>query len=288
MKVTVLGLGSMGTALAGALLEAGHETTVWNRSAGKDEALVARGAARAATAAEAVGASPLVLACLSDYDAVHGLLGPLAGELRGRTLVNLTSGTPEQARASASWAAGHGIGYLDGAIMSTPPGIGSPAVMLLYSGSSQAFAEHRETLASLGDPVGLGDDAGAASLYDTALLGMMWATLGGWLQGVALTGADEVDAVTFTPVAIRWTAAVNGFMSTYAPHVDAGVYPGDDATLDVHLGAIEHFAQASAARGLDPALPELLKSSIAQAVAAGHGGDGYARLIEAVRAGGRA
>lgn len=45
MKVTVLGLGSMGTALAGALLEAGHETTVWNRSAGKDEALVARGAA---------------------------------------------------------------------------------------------------------------------------------------------------------------------------------------------------------------------------------------------------
>ncbi|MCQ8768911.1 NAD(P)-dependent oxidoreductase [Streptomyces telluris] len=288
MKVTVLGLGSMGTALAGALLEAGHETTVWNRSAGKDEALVARGAARAATAAEAVAASPLVLACLSDYDAVHGLLGPLAGGLRGRTLVNLTSGTPEQARASASWAAGHGIGYLDGAIMSTPPGIGSPAVMLLYSGSPQAFAEHRETLASLGDPVGLGDDAGAASLYDTALLGMMWATLGGWLQGVALTGADGVDAVTFTPVAIRWTAAVNGFMSTYAPQVDAGVYPGDDATLDVHLGAIEHFVHASAARGLDPALPGLLKSSIERAVAAGHGGDGYARLIEAVRAGGRA
>ncbi|MFE5871229.1 NAD(P)-dependent oxidoreductase [Streptomyces roseifaciens] len=288
MKVTVLGLGSMGTALAGALLEAGHETTVWNRSAGKDEALVARGAARAATAAEAVGASPLVLACLSDYDAVHGLLDPLADGLRGRTLVNLTSGTPEQARASASWAAGHGIGYLDGAIMSTPPGIGSPAVMLLYSGSPQAFAEHRETLASLGDPVGLGDDAGAASLYDTALLGMMWATLGGWLQGVALAGADGVDAVTFTPVAIRWTAAVNGFMSTYAPRIDAGVYPGDDATLAVHLGAIEHFVHASAARGLDPALPALLKSSIEQAVAAGHGGDGYARLIEAVRAGGRA
>ncbi|MEH6377353.1 NAD(P)-binding domain-containing protein, partial [Streptomyces sp. KLMMK] len=282
MKVTVLGLGSMGTALAGALLEAGHETTVWNRSAGRGEALVARGAARAATAAEAVGASPLVLACLSDYDAVHSLLDPLAGELRGRTLVNLTSGTPEQARASASWAAGHGIGYLDGAIMSTPPGIGSPAVMLLCSGSPQAFARYRETLASLGEPVGLGDDAGAASLYDTALLGMMWATLGGWLQGVALTGADAVDAVTFTPVAIRWMAAVNGFMSTYAPQIDAGVYPGDDATLDVHLGAIEHLVHASASRGLDPALPGLLKSSIEQAVAAGHGGDGYARLIEAV------
>ncbi|CAM5405862.1 NAD(P)-dependent oxidoreductase [Streptomyces abikoensis] len=288
MKVTVLGLGSMGTALAGAFLDAGHETTVWNRSAGKDEALVARGAARAATAAEAAGASPLVVACLSDYDAVHGVLDPLAGELRGRTLVNLTSGSPEQARASASWAAGHGIGYLDGAIMSTPPGIGNAAVMLLYSGSSEAFAEHRETLASLGDPIDLGDDAGVASLYDTALLGMMWATLGGWLQGVALTGADKVDAATFTPVAIRWAAAVNGFMNTYAPQIDAGVYPGDDATLDVHLGAVEHLVHASAARGLDPRLPELFKTLIGQAVAAGHGGDSYARLIEAVRAGGRA
>ncbi|MEU8548517.1 NAD(P)-binding domain-containing protein [Streptomyces roseoverticillatus] len=288
MKVTVLGLGSMGTALAGALLEAGHETTVWNRSAGKGEAPVARGAARAKTAAAAVGASPLVIACLSDYDAVHGVLDPLADDLRGRTLVNLTSGTPEQARASASWAAGHGIGYLDGAIMSTPPGIGNSAIMLLYSGSSQAFAEYRETLASLGDPVDLGDDAGVASLYDTALLGVMWATLAGWLQGTALTGADKVDATAFTRVAIRWTAAVNGFMSTYAPRIDAGVYPGDDATLDVHLGAIEHLVHASAARGLDTRLPELLKASIEQAVAAGHGADGYARLIESVRAGGRA
>ncbi|WP_424891137.1 NAD(P)-dependent oxidoreductase [Streptomyces sp. XH2] len=288
MKVTVLGLGSMGTALAGALLKGGHETTVWNRSAGKGEALVARGAARAATAAEAVAASPLVIACLSDYDAVHGVLEPLADDLRGRTLVNLTSGTPEQARESASWAAGRGIGYLDGAIMSTPPGIGDPAVMLLYSGSSQAFAEYRETLASLGDPVGLGDDAGVASLYDTALLGIMWSTLAGWLQGVALTGADKVDAAAFTPVAIRWMAAVNGFMSTYAPRIDAGAYPGDDATLDVHLGAIEHLVHASAARGLDTGLPELLKASIERAVADGHGADGYARLIEGVRAGGRA
>ncbi|MEU1372059.1 NAD(P)-binding domain-containing protein [Streptomyces triculaminicus] len=284
MNVTVLGLGSMGTALAGAFLDAGHTATVWNRSAGKDEALVARGAERAATVADAVGASPLVVVCLSDHDAVHHLLGPLTDELRGRTLVNLTSGTPEQARESAAWAASHGIGYLDGAIMSTPPGIGSSAIMLLYSGSPEAFAEHREVLACLGDPVDLGDDAGVASLYDTALLGMMWATLAGWLQGVALTGADGVDARTFTPVALRWTAAVDTFMSTYAPQIDAGVYPGDDATLAVHLGALEHFLHASAARGLDARLPQLLKDPFEAAVAAGHGADSYARLIEGVRA----
>jgi len=44
--VTVIGLGSMGSALAGAVLEAGYPTTVWNRTAGKAEPLVRRGAAR--------------------------------------------------------------------------------------------------------------------------------------------------------------------------------------------------------------------------------------------------
>ncbi|WP_344841650.1 NAD(P)-binding domain-containing protein [Nonomuraea dietziae] len=54
MRVTVLGLGSMGSALAGALLDKGVETTVWNRSAGRAAPLVARGAREAATPLEAV------------------------------------------------------------------------------------------------------------------------------------------------------------------------------------------------------------------------------------------
>lgn len=287
MSVTVLGLGRMGTALADAFLAAGHPVTVWNRTPGKDDGLVARGAGRAGDAAGAVAASPLVVVCLSTYDVVREVLADSAGLLRGRTLVNLTSGSPEQAREAAAWAAAHGADYLDGAIMSTPPGIGSSAVMLLYSGSPTAFAAYGDTLRSLGDAVHLGDDAGTASLYDTALLGMMWATLGGWLHGVALAGADGVAATAFTEVAIRWTAAVNGFMSTYAPQVDAGAYPGDDATLDVHLATVEHLLHASAARGLDVEVPGLFKAFIEQAIAAGHGGDSYARLIDVVRNGGR-
>ncbi|MCD9142414.1 NAD(P)-dependent oxidoreductase [Streptomyces albireticuli] len=288
MSVTVLGLGQMGTALADAFLAAGHPTTVWNRSAGKADGPVARGAALAGGAAEAVAASPLVVVCLSTYDVVREVLADSAGTLRGRTLVNLTSGSPEQARETADWAAGHGIDYVDGAIMSTPPGIGNSAIMLLYSGSPAAFAAHEGTLRSLGDAVHLGDDAGTASLYDTALLGMMWATLGGWLQGVALTGADGIAATAFTPVAVRWLTAVSGFMSTYAPQIDAGAYPGDDATLDVHLASVEHLVHASAARGLDVELPGLFKAFMEQGIAAGYGGDSYARLIDVVRNGGRA
>ncbi|MDT0322403.1 NAD(P)-dependent oxidoreductase [Streptomyces millisiae] len=281
--VTVIGLGSMGSALAAALLDRGHPTTVWNRSASRAQPLVDKGARLAATPGEAIAASPLTIACVLDYDALHAVLDPVAGTLAGRTLVNLTSGSPEQAHEAVAWAGSHGADYLDGAIMTTPPGVGSPEMMFLYSGSPDVFEAHRPTLAALGDPLHLGTDPGLASLYDAALLGLMWATMTGWLHGTALVGAEQTPATAFTPVALRWLRAVAGFLTTYAPQVDAGRYPGDDATVDVQIAAIDHLIHAAAARGVDNALPELLKSTMERAKAAGHGSDSYASVIEVLR-----
>ncbi|GLF94777.1 NAD(P)-dependent oxidoreductase [Streptomyces yaizuensis] len=281
--VTVIGLGSMGSALAAALLERGHPTTVWNRSPDKARPLVDRGARLAATPEEAVAASPLTIACVLDYDALRTILDPAGPALAGRTLVNLTSGSPEQAHAALAWAGALGADYLDGAIMTTPPGVGTGQMMFLYSGSLATLDAHRPALEALGEPVYLGTDPGLASLYDSALLGLMWSTLTGWLHGAALTGADGVKATDFTPLAIRWLSAVTGFMTTYASQVDAGHYPGDDATVDVQIATIDHLLHAAAGRGVDNALPELLKSTMERAKALGHGSDSYASVIEALR-----
>lgn len=281
--VTVIGLGSMGSALAAALMERGHETTVWNRSAHRAQSLVDRGARLAATPEEAIAASPLTIACVLDYEVLHAVLDPVAGSLAGKVLVNLTSGSPEQAHEAAAWARSHAADYLDGAIMTTPPGVGSPEMMFLYSGSHAVFEAHRPTLATLGDPLHLGTDPGLASLYDAALLGLMWSTMTGWLHGTALVGAEKTPATAFTPVAIHWLTAVAGFLTTYAPQVDAGRYPGDDATVDVQIAAIDHLIHAAAARGIDNALPELLKSAMERTKAAGHGSDSYASVIEVLK-----
>ncbi|MEU9862919.1 NAD(P)-binding domain-containing protein [Streptomyces sp. NPDC047971] len=282
-NVTVIGLGQMGRALAEAFLAAGHPTTVWNRTEGKADALVARGAARAATVAEAVEASGLVVVCVLDYPAVGELLAPVAASLRGRTLVNLTSGSPEQARAEAKWAAEHGIGYLDGGIMTTPPGVGDSSNMILYAGAPALLDEHRSTLEVLGDPVDLGPDAGLASLYDAGLLGLMWSVFGGWLHATALVGADGVAAKDFTALANRWLKTVSWFMTGYAEQIDAGEYPGADATIDVQVAAIGHLLHAGEARGVDDRLPGLHLELMRAAVDAGHGGDSYARIIEVFR-----
>ncbi|ASO20469.1 3-hydroxyisobutyrate dehydrogenase-like beta-hydroxyacid dehydrogenase [Actinoalloteichus hoggarensis] len=281
--VTVIGLGSMGSALATVLLAAGHTTTVWNRSTHKTQPLLDRGARPAATQAEAIAASELIIVCVLDYDALHAVLDPVVDSLAGKTLVNLTSGSPEQAHEADSWARAHGVDYLDGAILTTPPGVGNPEMMFFYSGAPATFEAHRPTLAALGDPLYLGTDPGLACLYDSALLGLMWSTMTGWLHGTALVGAEKTAATTFTPVAIRWLSAVTGFMTAYATQVDAGRYPGDDATVDVQIAAIDHLLHAAASRGIDNALPELLKTIMERASAAGHGSASYASVIETLR-----
>ncbi|MFW5415980.1 NAD(P)-dependent oxidoreductase [Nocardiopsis sp. CNT-189] len=281
--VGVIGLGAMGSALAGALLDRGHPVTVWNRTPEKAAALAERGARVAAAPEQAIEAGPLVVACVLDDDALHAAVDPAAAALAGRTLVNFTSASPEQARANGDWARRHGAEHLDGAIMTTPPGVGDKGMMFLYGGSPSAFAEHRAALAALGDPLHLGEDPGLASLYDVALLGLMWSAMSGWLHGAALVGAEKQSAEEFTLLALRWLDTVAGFIRTYAPQVDAGRYPGDDATIDVQIATIGHLLHAAEERGVDTALPALLKEQMERAAARGHGRDSYAGVIEALR-----
>lgn len=162
--VTVLGLGRMGGALASALLAAGYRTTVWNRTAGKADDLVGQGAVRADTVTDAVLASPVVIACVLDYDGVHEMLDASADALSGRALVNLTTGTPDEARAMAAWVAKHGAEYLDGAMMAVPQTVATPDGFFLYSGSKDVFDVHRQALDALASSHYLGADPAAAEL----------------------------------------------------------------------------------------------------------------------------
>ncbi len=106
-KVAVLGLGRMGSRLAEAFLATGQELSVWNRDSAKCAAFDGRAAIRP-TAAEAVSASDLVVVCVADYPAARSILteARTAEALGGRTLVQLSSGSPEDARALSAWATG--------------------------------------------------------------------------------------------------------------------------------------------------------------------------------------
>lgn len=280
--VTVLGLGAMGTALAGALTGAGHRTTVWNRSPGKDGALVARGAIAAGTAAEAVRTAGPVVVCLLDHASVREVLDPLADDLSGRAVVNLTTTSPAQSRELAEWAADHGIAYLDGGIMAVPAMIGGPGASVLYSGSAAVFEEHRALLELWGGATYFGDDAGLASLYDLALLAGMYVMFAGFLHGAAMVAPAGVRATDFAAMAAPWLSAMTGGFQGYAEVVDGGDYtvPGQQSLEFSDLGDI---LAAGAEQGVADDAVAMVQGLIRRQIDAGHGKEGFARIYESIR-----
>lgn len=180
---TVLGMGEMGHALATSLLKSGHTVTVWNRTSAKAHALVDTGARIAPTVKDAVASSPLVVTCLLDTASVLEQLEPSVDALTGRTLVNLTTATPAEARDLADWARRHDIDFVDGGIMATPDMIGQPGSMILYSGDALVIGRHRPLLEVFGEATYVGQDPGAAALFDTAMLGAMYAMFAGFELG---------------------------------------------------------------------------------------------------------
>ncbi|WP_326640704.1 NAD(P)-binding domain-containing protein [Streptosporangium sp. NBC_01755] len=153
--VTVIGLGEMGSALAGVFLDSGHPTTVWNRTPGKADALVAKGARWAATVRDAVAAGPLVIISVKGNAAARRILESAGDALAGRAVVNLTDGTSAEARAVAEWAADQGTEYLHGQIMTIAPGVGHPETVVFYGGAGAVYDRYRSTLRLLGGRGGL-------------------------------------------------------------------------------------------------------------------------------------
>ncbi|GHH51860.1 NAD(P)-dependent oxidoreductase [Streptomyces umbrinus] len=282
VRVSVLGLGAMGTALAGALVKAGYTTTCWNRSPGKADELVAQGAEEAATARDAVLAGRLVVVCLLDHASVHEVLDPLSDELAGRTLVNVTTTSPAQSRKFAEWAARAGVAYLDGGIMAVPDMIGRPGASILYSGSADVFDEYKSLLELWGTSTYFGEDAGLASLYDLALLAGMYVMFAGFLHGAAMVAPAGVTAGEFAALAAPWLTAMTGGFQGFAEVIDGGDYTvaGQQSLVFSDLGDL---VAASADQGIGTEVVDMVQRLIQRQIDAGHGDEGFARIIESIR-----
>ncbi|MFI6688961.1 NAD(P)-dependent oxidoreductase [Streptomyces sp. NPDC050485] len=283
--VSVIGLGMMGAALAGAYLKAGHRTTVWNRSADKADALVEQGATRAGSIAEAVAASDILVVCVVDYDALYAILEPVKESLSGKVLVNLTSGLPEDARGAAKWAEKLGAEYLDGYIMTVPPAVGLPQTLLFYGGSRATFEAHESTLKVLGgNSVFLGPDAGTAALYDLGLLGILWASLTSALHAYALVGSENIPAAALAPYAEAWiTHVVLPSIKGAAQAVDAGEYATTISTAALNAVGLKKMVEASRAQGIRPDLMVPIQKFLDKRVADGHGAEALAGMFEVIK-----
>jgi 3-hydroxyisobutyrate dehydrogenase-like beta-hydroxyacid dehydrogenase len=277
--VTVIGLGSMGSTMAKTFVAAGHPTTVWNRTPGKADGL---GAVPAATAAEAVAASAVVVVSQVDYPAMVESLA--AADLRGRVLVNLSSDSPERLREAAAWVAERGGTLVTGGIMVPPPGIGKPGAYAFYAGPAEAVEAHRATLVVLGRVDHVGTDPGLAMLYYQAMLNIFWTTLISYFYSASLVGsAEQLRPYVATMLTDLTQEGPMGFLRILTTQLDSGDYPGGENNLHMQAVGSEHVVQAFVDAGLDATVPGAVAELFARADAAGFGAGGLSALVELVR-----
>ncbi|MDI1444339.1 NAD(P)-binding domain-containing protein [Polyangium sp. 6x1] len=283
--VSIVGLGQMGSALARAYINAGHRVTVWNRTPSKAEPF--QGQAKVAeTPAQACSESDLTIVVVSNYEASDQVLHtPLVAQAaKGRTLVQLTSGTPNDARSGAAWASEHGINYLDGCILVYPSYIGREETAVLYSGSKGLYERHASTLRVLGGASAhVGEPIGAAATLDCAVLECFYGATLSFLHGAAICASEKfpLDAYRAGFQAILPVIAITADMCTKM--LATGDFKGTDATLDVHTGCLQHIVRVSQENNVDRRIPELILSYFKRALELGHGTDEMAAVFNAIQ-----
>ncbi|MET8305251.1 NAD(P)-binding domain-containing protein [Micromonospora sp. NPDC005173] len=282
-SVTVLGLGPMGRSLAGAFLDAGLQTTVWNRTPGRDWELVQRGAVSARSVEEAVAASGLTVVCVVNYDASDAILrrDAVTDALKGRTVVNLTADTPDRARDTADWAAKHGVRYLDGAIMTPITTIGTPQAVLIHSGPTELYAEHQPVLDALGGThTHLGEEIGRAAAYDIALLDIFWTAIAGYAHALAVAKVEGVTARELAPFAKGIATILPPIFEEAAEEMDHGSFSGEGNPITSTVSSMAHIVHTSEAHGIDAGVMRAAEGLARRAIGLGHGTDGFMRVAE--------
>ncbi|MFP8959547.1 NAD(P)-dependent oxidoreductase [Streptomyces nanhaiensis] len=283
-SVTVIGLGPMGQAMAAAFLDRGYAVTLWNRTASRADALTARGAVLAPSVEDALAANEVVILSLTDYAAVYDVLEPAATALSGRVLVNLSSDTPERARAAARWAAGRGAVQLTGGVTVPPSGIGQPSSSTFYSGPREVFDKHRPVLEVVtGRTEYRGEDPGLAALFYQIGMVMFWTSMLSYWQAIALAHANGLTAADILPHATDTANSLPGFFAFYAERIDAGRHTGDVDRLAMGTASAEHVLHTNADAGVDTTLPAAVVELFRRGMDAGHAADSFSALVESMK-----
>ena len=275
--ITFIGTGPMGQAMVRALVKAGHEVTVWNRTPSKAEGL---GATVAPTVADALAASDVVFLSLTDYQVMFDLFdGQTVG---GKVIINLSSDTPATMRRAAEWAAQQGATLIVGGVMVPEELVATDSSYVFYSGPETVVRRYESMLAVIGRVDFVGEDPALAQLFYQAQLTIFLTSLAAYLHATALVGSAGLGPDAFLRYATETFDNLSYYLPEAAENIASGQHPGEAASIVMMSATADHIVGASTEAKLDLALPQAVKSLYDRAIAAGHGGETWTSLYKVI------
>ncbi|RPE09206.1 NAD(P)-dependent oxidoreductase [Chitinophaga lutea] len=285
-KVSVIGLGVMGSAIARAFIAKGFEVTIWNRDHTKAAPLIAKGATLAANVSEAVEASPVLVICVADYKVTRKIFeaAGATAALNGRTIVQLSTGTPKEARELEVWAKQHGAHALNGDILAWPRQIGTDEATITVSGNENKFKLHETVLKALGGSVSyLGEEAGASAVQFSAVMAYLAGSWIGFTHGALIMEnegmrTDEFGALIehISPI----LAVESRHMGTVIQHSQ---FTDPESTIQTTGNDLHLLVQQAAEAGISSELPKFAADIFQRAIDAGYGAEEHAAIIKVLR-----
>ena len=238
-KVAFLGLGAMGSRMAGNVLAGGFELTVWNRTAAAADGLKAAGARVAATPREAAEGADVVIAMLTDDEVSRTVWtdansGALGGMKAGAVAVEMSTVTPGWIAELAGLAVQWGVGLVDAPVSGSLPQAEGRQLVVMAGGDAATVEAARPVLAAMGSVhhVGTSGRGAVLKLAVNALLGIQ---IAGWAEMMVLlrkSGLDvhaTLDLLTTMPICSPAAAGMAKLMAAgdFAPRFTTALLAKD-------------------------------------------------------------
>jgi 3-hydroxyisobutyrate dehydrogenase-like beta-hydroxyacid dehydrogenase len=280
-EVTVIGLGNMGFALARALLEKGRTVTIWNRSPEKAVSLVEKGAVLAPSVDAAIKASPIILICVTNYAAANRILSEVAPNFPGKLFVQFTTGSPQDARASETWAHEHEAEYLDCAITGSLSSIGTASAHILVSGREVTFQKAEPMLRTLADKLDYkGDAIGLASAWEMVHIMHYYGMFLSLFHSIQICQAEGIPLEQYITLL---GDQGNNYEKWLCENIQSGNYQETTAPLELWAGGIQQIALHAQASHLNAEFPRLAARLFQQAMDEGYGREEVSALFKVLQ-----
>lgn len=281
-KVTVIGLGSMGGAIARALLAKGFPVTVWNRDIAKAAPFKAQGATLAADLPAAIAASSLLIVCVSDYKVTRKIFD--GSSLNGKTIVQLSTGTPKEAREFDAWVRQHGGTSLNGDIMAWPRQIGTNEATITLSGPDASFRQYAVILQALAGTVDLvGEEAGASAVLFQAVMAYLAGNWIGFCHGALICEQEGLRTDMFGTLIAGISPMLAGESKHMGEVIQQGRFSDPESTIHTTANDLHLLRQHSEEAGISADLPAFAADLFQRAVDAGYGKEEHAAIIKVMR-----
>ena len=198
VKVAFIGLGVMGLPMAGHLAQAGHDVTVYNRSAQKAQAWVAEfGGRSVATPREAAAGAQIILACVGNDEDLRSIVlgddGACAGMTAGATFIDHTTAAASVARELNAIAKSKGLKFIDAPVSGGQAGAVNGMLTVMCGGDSADFAAVKDVMAVFARAVTLVGESGAGQLAKMVNQICIAGLVQGLSEGVAFGQAAGLD-----------------------------------------------------------------------------------------------